>query len=295
LNKFLIYTTIILLSTSLFTFTIPSSSGLIAEPISNSFDETQKITVTNHHNVILNESINIKSDDQSQSNDVKNTKPKVTTTKHISLTEKVSLSLDVFDGETSGKLKDKSEQLAILERITDRQKSKLKESEKVSVSFSNLEENQKHTTQDSSEILNPLKNLELIDEYYVSPNLELISVLLPNDRGPPIDYFSSELTDPNYSSLHALLLFIPIVGTVLVSSEKSRIQFYEFKKLFSYVFVIILLSSATITPFSISSSYWGMAYAEEFSFEGIIDDSANVTAIVNATATEPIVNATATN
>ncbi|RDJ38683.1 MAG: hypothetical protein DWQ13_04810, partial [Crenarchaeota archaeon] len=60
-----------------------------------------------------------------------------------------------------------------------------------------------------------------------------------------------------------LLLLIPLVGFVFIRNENSDVKFYHLQKFLSLLFIGILLSSAIITPYSISSSYWPEAYAEE--------------------------------
>ena len=62
--------------------------------------------------------------------------------------------------------------------------------------------------------------------------------------------------------LRFLVLLIPLVGIIFIRSENEKIKFYNFQKFFSIVFIIILGSSAAITPFSISATYWPEAYAD---------------------------------
>ncbi|MEK6528694.1 MAG: hypothetical protein AABZ36_07435, partial [Nitrospirota bacterium] len=59
-----------------------------------------------------------------------------------------------------------------------------------------------------------------------------------------------------------IILLIPLVATVLINSEHSKFNKQTAKKSLSCVFIIILLSTAVSTPISISSSYYGMAFAE---------------------------------
>jgi len=59
------------------------------------------------------------------------------------------------------------------------------------------------------------------------------------------------------------LLVLPFAGFVLIRVENKKLDFNSLKRVFCFVFVTILISSAVITPLSISSAYWGVAYAEE--------------------------------
>ena len=94
--------------------------------------------------------------------------------------------------------------------------------------------------------------------------------------------------DPNSSSVSSLfLIFImPFAGFVLLQTNVNYTK--NTRKFLCLSLFIILSSSAVIGPLSISNSYWGMAYAEEFSFDGIIEDVQN-NFDSNATSTEPII------
>jgi hypothetical protein len=67
--------------------------------------------------------------------------------------------------------------------------------------------------------------------------------------------------DYQYNPLLVLLL-VPLSGIILVKTEFSVIRFEH--KYFASVLAIILISSAVVTPLSISNNYWNYAYADEF-------------------------------
>ncbi|MBI5860155.1 MAG: hypothetical protein HZB73_05665, partial [Nitrosarchaeum sp.] len=97
-----------------------------------------------------------------------------------------------------------------------------------------------------------------------------------------------------------LVLLVPLSGYILLRTESRRINFINTRLVSSSILTIILISSVALTPFSIGSNYWGTAYAEEFSFSGIIKDANNnlksntvTTEPINSTSTEPI-NSTST-
>ena len=60
-----------------------------------------------------------------------------------------------------------------------------------------------------------------------------------------------------------LFLLIPFAGFVIIRSENEKIQFYDVQKFVAYIFIVILVSSAVVTPFSFSVFYWGYAFAQE--------------------------------
>jgi hypothetical protein len=67
--------------------------------------------------------------------------------------------------------------------------------------------------------------------------------------------------DPKNPTL--LVLLIPFAGFVIIRCENEKIQFYDVKKFVAYMFIVILVSSAVVTPFSFSVFYWGYAFAQE--------------------------------
>src|SRR3972149_1683081 len=60
-----------------------------------------------------------------------------------------------------------------------------------------------------------------------------------------------------------LVLLLPLAGLVLIRTENEKIKFYHIQKIVSFIFAVILISSAVITPFSYSVMYWGYAFAQE--------------------------------
>jgi len=108
----------------------------------------------------------------------------------------------------------------------------------------------------------------LLDNNFISNNLEIILTENPiNDIKLELfvnNIFKLKLDDNSYN-LHnnELIIFALISSIILIRTENNNIRFYNFKRFFSYVFIIILISSTIVTPASISSSYWGTAFAEE--------------------------------
>src|SRR3972149_2827038 len=56
-----------------------------------------------------------------------------------------------------------------------------------------------------------------------------------------------------------LVLLVPLISFVLIRNENEKIKFYHIQKIVSFIFAVILISSAVITPFSYSVMYWGRA------------------------------------
>jgi len=70
-----------------------------------------------------------------------------------------------------------------------------------------------------------------------------------------------QVVDPKNPTL--LVLLIPLIGIILIRNENDKIKFYHIQKIVSFIFAVILISSAVITPFSYSVMYWGRAFAQE--------------------------------
>src|SRR5574337_1686076 len=58
-----------------------------------------------------------------------------------------------------------------------------------------------------------------------------------------------------------LVLMVPLSGYILLRSEEEKIKLNK-NQIFSFCFILILVSSSAVTPFAISQNYWGMAFAE---------------------------------
>ncbi|MGY5146837.1 MAG: LamG-like jellyroll fold domain-containing protein [Candidatus Nitrosopumilus sp. bin_7KS] len=126
----------------------------------------------------------------------------------------------------------------------------------------------------------------------LAPNFNLISILSSSEFFQPdflSDYASQQSQDLMWSDNVLIIFIIPLVGYVFLRVDGSQFKLYNYKKAVCYSFVVLLLSSAIITPFSISTNYWGQAFAEESS----IDVPVNATTIapVNSTTIAPV-NAT---
>ncbi|WP_218584705.1 hypothetical protein [Candidatus Nitrosotalea sp. TS] len=68
--------------------------------------------------------------------------------------------------------------------------------------------------------------------------------------------------DQDYTKYSALLVIIPITGSVLICATNPKIAARS-KSICSFVFMIILVSSIVTTPMSISGNYVRQAFAEQ--------------------------------
>ncbi|MHA7733552.1 hypothetical protein, partial [Nitrosopumilus sp. S6] len=126
-----------------------------------------------------------------------------------------------------------------------------------------------------------LSNYDL--EYFTNTNfLSQHLVVFDNSWDNELNIFNPTL----------LLLLAPVAGVVLISSESNKNVLRLSKRTQSFSLVFLLLFSATSTPFMISDNYWGNAYAEEFSFEGLMEDASFVS---NSNSTSAVIESNSTS
>jgi len=188
---------------------------------------------------------------------------------NVSLQEKIAV-FNESAREEIVLIKHDSDKKALLERIFDRQ-SKIKTNElKLLEKFSSstLAYHEIDTTDDQSINQYDLSFDGLffeLDDLILNINTEfLISNYFPDDQiissQINVDFLIDQIFDPENPIL--LILLIPFAGFILIRYDNEQIKFYRLKQFFTLIFVVLLVSSAVITPMSISSSYWGYAFAD---------------------------------
>ncbi len=109
--------------------------------------------------------------------------------------------------------------------------------------------------------------LQIISDYNINKHLEnvLQSVDLLIDS--PLDIISDSFILDFNSSFDldvnfVLLIFTPLLFFLFIFSEDVKFKIEKIRPILSCVFILILLSTIVVTPYSISSSYWPQAFAE---------------------------------
>ncbi|MDC4231873.1 MAG: hypothetical protein M8319_06070, partial [Nitrosopumilus sp.] len=153
--------------------------------------------------------------------------------------------------------------VAITERIIERTKT-----EKVSNVSANLLHdgiisdglvltNQNEIIQNKINLIET--NTSLIDQLDIFENDYVVNISTQN-------IFENNIVTESFDSINSehtfVFLLAPFAGMVLLLRNNFKFKQTNFKQFSSYVLIFILLSSAALTPVSISSSYWGFAYAE---------------------------------
>ena len=103
----------------------------------------------------------------------------------------------------------------------------------------------------------------LYQDFVGHENLLLDDFFVLENSLTGFDKLFNEVFDVRDTSF--ILIFFLVAGFVIIRSDKEYKQFTKIKPILSFTLIIILISSAIFTPFSISHSYWGMAFAEESS------------------------------
>jgi hypothetical protein len=250
---------------------------------SNTIPEKSVQTTSVNHYIDLSESMKLSSPEERKNlnpidiNDEKNIKS-------ITFEEGLHFSTDTSEHESYIiSINQFSQPHAIIERIfpMDRlrnsDKSLIKNSldnklQSISSDYNIQIDNEQNSFEDifSKYIFNNnLKNLFLyfdffpVEIYNINIQLKKLSDVLNFSFISELKFSDSSLNLIDLNSETEILILAIISGLIFIRTENSSIKFYNFKKFISYTFVILLISSSLLTPISISSSYWGIAYGEE--------------------------------
>ena len=107
-----------------------------------------------------------------------------------------------------------------------------------------------------------------------------------------------ELSDSSFNQIDSkeptgIFILVLISGLIFVRNESNHIKFNNFRKFFSYIVIVLLVSSGTITPVSMSSSYWGTAFGEEMNNNNNTESTDHqINSLENFTSTVQISNHT---
>jgi hypothetical protein len=249
-----------------------------------------------HHKLDLHENISVKSNDNSKN--IPQTSDQIQTKSvSINLTENINVYTNENNKKILENIKHESEQKAIFERIFPKQISDnySKNSQK-SIRLIDLVSNSDSNTNNYFDEINIEKysSVNFYDLNFIQISDTIFSVEDQNFDHESLDLFYLSINSfVSVDNGSLLIILLPIVSLVFFRSENQNPQWNQFRRFFSFVLIIILSSSLLITPLSVSNGYWGMAYGEEFSFEGIMQDSESVYS--NTTSTEPVVPSNTTS
>src|SRR5579885_455335 len=246
-------------------------------------------TVTPKHTTVsLEESISVNTNDDS--NNLQNYLTKIrTTNKIVLLTDTLTLQTVNMDQAIFLPTQIKPEKITTLDRILNperiRYNGKAIVFESPQVSFNDV---MKLPQQFADQILQnldkePQLNLAQFD-VMVSP----IFVAAENDLhqfNNNLLIFVHDVSSPDSNVL--LVLLVPLSGYILIRSENEKLKIKNQTKFLSSFFIVILLSSTAVTPFSISGNYWWMAFADNGT-NSTSQETLNYTGITVQNQTLPI-------
>ncbi len=137
---------------------------------------------------------------------------------------------------------------AIPERISERSKISIISNEKLVNSLANLNLEFLPSDSDSNPVFDPQAIGIIPNPSYAYSNT------------PPV--FTSTSTE-DWSESLPILILVPVASLAVRNYENKKNQSSLFWRFIPSFVIIILISSIIITPFSVSFSYWGFAYAEK--------------------------------
>ncbi|MGY5143365.1 MAG: hypothetical protein ACW9XH_02680, partial [Candidatus Nitrosopumilus sp. bin_32a] len=79
-----------------------------------------------------------------------------------------------------------------------------------------------------------------------------------------------------------IVIFTPLVFLLLIFLEDVKFKFEKIRPFLSLIFIVIILSTVVVTPYSISSTYWPEAYADTGNMDEQIQN--NITASTDNTS-----------
>ncbi|KFM18079.1 Concanavalin A-like lectin/glucanase protein, partial [Marine Group I thaumarchaeote SCGC AAA799-P11] len=257
------------------------------------FSESKQESIRNHI-LKLNESIGIQHEkDQEYDSSSSQIDYEQIKLLNLILHEKISVdSVSPFGQITSVKSFD--ELKAMMEKIFGKSKSKSK-SLLTSILDTNIDYNDKNFNESTENINLPSEVFTTFDPKTMFNVLKLENYFLPEENYEESFHSQEEINLFEQNSAIILVSLAPLAFAILISPNTNSKSYQKINRGISYSMVVLLVSSAIITPLAISNNYWPEAYAEESSFAGIIEDSSYVISVINATITEPVINATTTD
>src|SRR3972149_1537251 len=100
-----------------------------------------------------------------------------------------------------------------------------------------------------------------------------------------IELSTSSFNQIDSKELTGIFVLVLIFGLIFVRTESNHIKFNNYRKFFSYIVIVLLISSGVITPISISSSYWGTASGEEMNNNSTESTDQQINSFENITNT----------
>ncbi|MCV0393238.1 MAG: hypothetical protein K5790_08145, partial [Nitrosopumilus sp.] len=235
--------------------------------------ETKNVSISLHESIEIKTNQPMKKD--SMHSNLVNTSTSDSFEKKIYLSEKLKIDTGLFESTIFFNSINPQPQ-TILDRFftNDKTKERKKDSKSNILSADKLINN---FGNDVSEFLVTNSFIQInpfliLDNIY-KPNIDTDFSLLPENL---IDFTSNLFTShydlpnlsiPETNQQYFLIIFVPLILFLFLHSEGFEFNISKLHQPLSFVLILIILSTVVITPYSISSSYWPMAYAEQSVFD----------------------------
>src|SRR5690242_12541125 len=258
-----------------------AADQIILDPNNVNVNKKISLSAENHHHkefqINLSEDVGLKTNDPPKNFDQLNEKINPTQ-KQINLSEELSVVTNTPNQNFIIIVKQNADDTkTTMDRISNSDRIRFNGR---SITTQNILWNEQSTTNKLSSFVDVEKSflassientfrIELEKILFIKPTVLEFSLIIHNDITTFFETTNSiknnseklisDLTNTKNPIL--LLLLVPLSGYILIRSEEEKFR-YNIKQVLSFCFIIILVASSVITPVSISSNYWGVAYAE---------------------------------
>ncbi|GBL41532.1 hypothetical protein EMGBD3_09000 [Nitrosarchaeum sp.] len=245
-------------------YSIPKDSyadNLIQENTNSlSYENTNSLSYESSKSILLNlhETLNLQLDSS-------NYNPKSLPTNvnyKISLVDNLHIDIDDKKLDKIILVSNPYDKIKLMERIRSNKQENVFSSDSYLISNPLITTNLQHLN-DPIVVNNEFNLLSFDFNYFIDDTITKIKSIN--------EIFKLDQLTQNFDG-HLVLIFIPFIGFLFFKLEYGKISIVRSRSSLSSFLVILLVFSAFSSPFTISSNYYGSAYAEEFSFSGIMND-----------------------
>src|SRR5579885_1547672 len=224
--------------------------------------QTNHVTQSRHLTISLEESISVNTNDNKNS---QNDPTQTSNSKIISLDDNLPINTVHLDQKIVMFTKEKFERLTTLNKISNPERIRFNgrsivvEQTQSTQQDDTLSSYQNFVQQTFDHLDKQLQTQLTQSEIIISSGfviLENNGIQFQNN----LQSLAHDISPPNNPIL--LVLLVPLSGYILIRSENEKLKIKNQTKFLSSFFIVILLSSTAVTPFSISGNYWWMAFAD---------------------------------
>ncbi|HEV2192917.1 MAG TPA: LamG-like jellyroll fold domain-containing protein [Nitrosopumilaceae archaeon] len=213
----------------------------------------------------------------------------ITTRQQINLSENLAITTDPQYQNLIAVVKQNSERNSIMERIWNNDKVRFNGrsiitnddlwNEQTSIDKSNLDVKQflqqLSITDKNNIMISSLDKILFLQPVVTNiQNVYDVATFFEISNPAKIKFIGlvHDLTDTKNPTI--LLLLVPLSGYVLFRSEEEKLRFKS-KQVLSFCFIVILVSSAVVTPISVSPAFLGIVYAQTMNDTSVTNNAKN--------------------